>query len=252
MSCGHTTISPHTGPSTTEGFSLGLPSAKHTKKRRPDRTKKRPHALVCTTLSLNPPHADPSTTDLVPRLHLLAEADARALVRVALPRGDAVAKEDAGVRLGDDDARARGAQGNGGVLCVWWLCVCVCVCVLCFFLKGGVLGFGLARFSPVGSKGRGRLLMHAAVHGTTRKRTTAQRTLPFSRVSFCSVCNFHTHTIYIYIYVYMYLKKHSITHPHTHTHIHQKRPILSSSLPPTLPPHKIPRARSRSRSCRPR
>lgn len=63
----------------------------------------------------------------MPRLHLIAQADVGALVGVALPRGDAIAEEDAGVRLGDDDARPRGPQGDGGVLCVvvvWWYSVC--------------------------------------------------------------------------------------------------------------------------------
>lgn len=61
------------------------------------------------------------TTHLIARLDLLAEADARALVGVALARGDAVAEEDARVRLGHNNARAGGAEGDGGVLWGDWI-----------------------------------------------------------------------------------------------------------------------------------
>lgn len=55
--------------------------------------------------------------DLLPRRQLVADPDAVGELRwVELPRRDAVAEEDARVRLGDDDASARGAHGNGGVL----------------------------------------------------------------------------------------------------------------------------------------
>lgn len=62
----------------------------------------------------------------MPRLDLVADA-VRALVGVNLASGNTVTEENPGVGLRNDDARARGPQGDGGVLCVVGVDFGVCV-----------------------------------------------------------------------------------------------------------------------------